>query len=70
MALVFHEDCMYFCVQGQVAQSEGVRMLMYALILGNLHLGEKALLVDASVPNLCTIHQYWDHQCIIHALLV
>ncbi len=40
--------------------------LINALILGNLHLGQKAFLVDTYVPNLCAIGQYRDHQCVVH----
>jgi len=40
--------------------------LTYALILGDLHMGEEALLVDACVPYLDTIAQHRDYKRIVN----
>jgi len=40
--------------------------LTYALILGDLHMGEEALLVDACVPYLDTIGQHRDYKRIVN----
>ncbi len=45
---------------------EDAHHFMNALVLGDLHVGEEALLVDTCIPHLCPVGQHRDNKCVVY----
>ncbi len=45
---------------------EDTHHLTYALVLGDLHTGEEALLINTYIPHLSTIGQHRDNEHIVY----